>query len=265
MPTLLEEIVAYKRQIVSEALERIPIEEICQLDESAPAHPSFLAGLAAAEDVAIIAEIKKASPSGGLIRADFDPVAIAAIYETNGASAISVLTDEKYFQGCTDYLTQVTNAVDIPVLRKDFVIDAYQVYEARAIGAASLLLITAILTPEQLGDYRELCDEIGLDALIEVHTLEEVAIALDSGAEIIGINNRDLRTFETDLSTTTDLIEKIPEEVLVVSESGIHSREDVVRLRDAGVNAFLVGESLMREPDVGRKLRELLGEEEPRT
>ena len=263
MPTLLEEIVAYKRQVVSEALERIPIEEICQLDEAAPAPPSFSAALAAGGDVAIIAEIKKASPSRGLLRADFDPVAIGEIYEAHGASAISVLTDEKFFQGCADYLTQVTNVVDIPVLRKDFVIDTYQIYEAWAIGAAALLLITAILAPEQLEDCRELCDEIGLDALIEVHTQEEVAIALDSGAEIIGINNRDLHTFETDLSTTTDLIEKIPEEVLVVSESGIHSREDVVRLRDAGADAVLVGECLMREPDMGRKLRELLGEEEP--
>jgi indole-3-glycerol phosphate synthase len=263
MATLLEEIVAYKRQVVSEALEQFPLEEICQLDESAPAPPSFPAALAAGGDVAIIAEIKKASPSKGLIRADFDPVAIAEVYEANGASAISVLTDEKYFQGCADYLTQVSNVVDIPVLRKDFVIDTYQIYEARAIGAAALLLITAILEPEQLGEYRELCDEIGLDALIEVHTQEEVAIALESGAEIIGINNRDLHTFETDLNTTTDLIDRIPEEVLVVTESGIHSREDVVRLRDAGVNALLVGECLMREPDIGRKLRELLGEEEP--
>ncbi len=264
MPGILDEIIDAKRGELASQKEAVPLGTLQERIASRPS-PLNLSGALMGGGIRLIAEVKKTSPSRGLLCPDFDPVRLARVYASNGAAAISVLTDEKYFQGCTDYLTQVTNAVDIPVLRKDFVIDAYQVYEARAIGAASLLLITAILTPEQLGDYRELCDEIGLDALIEVHTLEEVAIALDSGAEIIGINNRDLRTFETDLSTTTDLIEKIPEEVLVVSESGIHSREDVVRLRDAGVNAFLVGESLMREPDVGRKLRELLGEEEPRT
>ncbi|MBT3602644.1 MAG: indole-3-glycerol phosphate synthase TrpC, partial [Candidatus Latescibacteria bacterium] len=235
-------------------------EDIAELAEASPEPPSFFEGLADGDDIAIITEVKKASPSKGLIRADFDPVAIAETYELNGSSALSVLTDEKFFQGSADYLTQISNTVKLPILRKDFTIDPYQIYEARAIGAAAILLIVAILTPEELRDYLVLCQQLDLDALVEVHTEEELVMALDVGAEIVGINNRNLNTFEVSLETTFSFIDRMPDEVLKVSESGIYTRDDVVQLREAGADAVLVGESLMREADIGQKLRELTGD-----
>ena len=259
MPSILDEIVAYKRTFVAERRLRMPLEEVRARCETTPKPPSLREALTCEPEAAVIAEIKKASPSKGLIRADFDPAEIARIYEDGGASALSVLTDEKFFQGCDEYLTDARDVVGIPILRKDFTVDPYQIYEARAIGAAAVLLITAILTPDEIVSHLELCREVGLDALVETHTEEEVRTAIDSGARIVGINNRDLRTFETHLDTTLKLIGRIPEDLVKVSESGIRTREDVVRLRDAGVDAVLVGESLMREPDIGRKLRELLG------
>ncbi len=259
MSSILDEIVAYKRRFVAERRLRVPLEEVRQRSAMAPPVPPLSDALSRAPDAAVIAEIKKASPSKGLIREDFDPTEIARINEDGGASALSVLTDEKFFQGCDDYLTEAGKVVDIPILRKDFVIDAYQIYEARAIGAAAVLLITAILTADEIASHLELCRAVGLDALVETHTEEEVRAAIDSGARIVGINNRDLRTFETHLGTTLRLVERIPDDLVKVSESGIRTREDVVLLRDAGVDAVLVGESLMREPDIGRKLRELLG------
>ncbi|MDA0747930.1 MAG: indole-3-glycerol phosphate synthase TrpC [bacterium] len=259
MASILDEIIAYKRQYVEERRKQVPLEMVHQLDESAPMPPSFFEALIAEEEVAVIAEIKKASPSKGVIRADFDPVMIGEAYEENGATAISVLTDQKYFQGTDEYLTQVSNVVDIPILRKDFVIDPYQIYEARAIGAAAVLLIVAALQPEELEGLLQVCKEVELDALVEVHTYGEVMVALEAGADIVGINNRDLTTFQTDLQTTFDLMDYLPDDLVIVSESGIHTRDDVVRLSDAGVDAVLVGESLMRAPDIGLKLRELLG------
>lgn len=260
MSSILDEIVAYKRVFVDEARRHISIDEMVEMDEMAPAPPSFFGALSADDDdIAIIAEIKKASPSKGVIREDFDPLNIAGIYAGNGAVAISVLTDEKYFQGSSDILTQVNSVVDIPILRKEFIIDPYQIYEARAIGASAILLIVAILKPEELEEYLELAEEINLDALVEVHTEAEMRIALEAGVEILGINNRDLNTFTTDLSVTENLLEGIPEDVLVVSESGIHTREDVERVLDAGADAVLVGESLMAEDDIASKLQHLLG------
>lgn len=259
MSTILDEIVAYKQKFVVEAKLQIPMDEILQMDELAPAPPSFFDALAGEDDISIIAEIKKASPSKGVIREDFDPFAIAETYEDAGAAAISVLTDEKYFQGSSDILAQVSNLVDIPILRKEFIIDPYQIYEARAIGASAILLIVAILTLEQLGGFLELADELDLDALVEVHTEAELLIALEAGVEILGINNRNLNTFTTDLSTTEALIEKVPDDILVVSESGIHTRADIERVLDAGADAVLIGESLMVEDDISRKLNQLLG------
>ena len=259
MATILDEIVAYKRTFVESAKARTPLDEMCRLAEAAPAPLSFFEGLVNGDDIAIISEVKKASPSKGVIRADFDPVAIAEIYEQNGASAISVLTDEKYFQGSAAYLTDVSQAVGLPVLRKDFVVAPYQIYEARAIGASAVLLIVAMLSPEDLVDYLSVSRDVDLDVLVEVHTEEELHVALEAGAEILGINNRNLKTFEISLETTIELMDAVPSEVLVVSESGIFTREDVVRVRDAGADAVLVGESLMREPDIGVKLRELTG------
>ena len=259
MPTILDEIVAYKREFVAECKRRIPTEKLKEQVASSPGEHRFAQALREADDIAVIAEVKKASPSKGLIRPDFDPVEIAATYEANGASALSVLTDERYFQGSACALTQVRQVVDLPILRKDFTIDPYQVYEAKAIGADAVLLIVGILSPDQLREYLDLARSLNLDALVEVHTGDELEAALDAEAQVIGINNRDLRTFQTDLTVTENLIGMMPEDAVVVSESGIHTGADVIRLHDAGAYAILVGESLMREADIGKKLRELLG------
>ncbi len=210
-------------------------------------------------NVRLIAEVKKASPSKGLIRPDFDPVAIASGYEAAGASAISVLTDEKYFQGRLEYLAEIESAVGVPLLRKDFVIDPYQVYESRAAGADAILLIVAALARGELATLMSVARELTTDSLVEVHTAEELDVALEAGTRIIGINNRDLQTFETRLETTLELASRVPGDRTLVSESGIFTRADVERLMAAGVDAVLVGESLMREPDPGVKVRELLG------
>ena len=256
---ILDEIIEYKRAFVSEARKQVSIEEMAQTAASRLPGSSFARSLTASEDVAVIAEVKKASPSRGVIRADFDPVVIAKTYASHGASAISVLTDEKYFQGSASDLSLVRNAVNIPVLRKDFVVDAYQVYEARHLGASAVLLIVAALSAGELGDFIELCREVRVDALVEVHTEAELEVALRAEAKIIGINNRDLRTFETDLQTTMTVVKKIPSGTIVVSESGIFTRDDVLKAQDVGVDAVLIGEGLMREADMGAKLRELLG------
>ena len=261
MATILDEIIAYKRRVVAEAKKQISPEELQTRSDLARDPDSFLDSLTAAEDIALIAEIKKASPSKGVIRDDFDPVEIGRAYEVNGASAISVLTDVKYFQGSNASLKAVSEAVELPLLRKDFVVDPYQIHEARSIGASAVLLIVSALSPRKLAGLLADCRESKLGALVEVHTRDEAKMALDAGAELVGVNNRDLRTFTTDLQTTFDLIEHLPEDLVIVSESGIETRDHVVRLRDAGVDAVLVGEHLMRHPDVGRKLRMLLGKE----
>jgi len=207
----------------------------------------------------IIAEVKKASPSAGLIRADFDPVAIASIYARHGAAAISVLTDNKFFQGELRFLTAIRQHVQVPLLRKDFVVDAYQLYEARCYGADAVLLIAAALDVPQLVDLAALSQELGLAALVEVHTAAELEKALACSCRIIGINNRDLHTFRTDVATTLELLRHIPPGYLVVSESGLQDHATLVRLASHGVAAFLIGESLMRQADIGAKLDELRG------
>lgn len=261
MATILDEIIAYKRRVVAEAKQRVSHEDIRKQADRVRKPRSLMESLTAGEDIALIAEIKKASPSKGVIRENFDPVEIGRAYEKNGAAGISVLTDEKYFQGSIASLKAVSEAVQIPVLRKDFVIDPYQIHEAGTIGASAVLLIVSALSQRELAEMLTVCRETRLDALVEVHTREEASRALDAGAALVGVNNRDLKTFETDLQTTFDLIEYLPDELVVVSESGIETRDHVVRLRDAGVNAVLVGEHLMRHPDVGRKLKALLGAE----
>ena len=212
---------------------------------------------------ALIAEVKKASPSAGVIRADFDPVAIARAYEEAGASCISVLTDEKFFQGSKEYMRDIRNAVQIPILRKDFIIDPLQILEAIEYGADAILLIVAILTDFELKLFLSMAAEAGLDALVEVHDEIELDRALNAGAVIIGINNRDLRTFQVSLQTSVDLIAKARKHPagstkIFVAESGIHTREDVQKLAQAGAHAVLVGESLMRENDIGGKVRQLI-------
>jgi indole-3-glycerol phosphate synthase len=209
------------------------------------------------DGVSVIAEIKKASPSKGLIRSDFDPPCIAREYEQSGAAAISVLTEEDFFLGRSEYLTRVKELVRIPVLRKDFILDPWQVWQSAYIVADAILLITAALTAEELKTLRILANELGMDALVEAHDPEEVSIALESGADIIGINNRDLKTFEVNITTTERLVSCIPKGITVVSESGIHTAADMEYLKSLGVDAVLVGESLMKAESICEKMKEL--------
>lgn len=206
----------------------------------------------------IIAEAKKASPSKGIIRPDFDPVSIAQCYEQYGAGAVSVLTEEHFFQGHLDYLRLIRQSVTIPVLRKDFIIDHYQVYESRAAGADALLLIASVLNTSELSSLLHLTHELGMQALVEIHTSEELKKVLHVKPSIIGINNRNLDTFYTDIKTTIELRTMIPEGIIIVSESGINTSDDIKRLRSCGIDAFLIGETLMRESDPGVKLSQLL-------
>lgn len=208
---------------------------------------------------AIIAEVKCASPSRGRLIADFDPVRIAGVYEENGAAAISVLTDEKYFAGHKNYLTQIRQHVGLPILRKDFIIDPLQIYEARAIGADAVLLIVRVLM-EKLAQFIAAAENVGLSALVEVHTKAELDLALAADAEIIGINNRNLDTFVTDIDTSRKLRAQIPEGKIVVAESGIMARADIEFLMQANIHAFLIGEALITAPDIGKKLRAFKGE-----
>lgn len=265
--TILDEILAHKRREVDAAKERRPLARLREQAEATASgpigRPGFSDALVKGDDVAVIAEVKKASPSKGVIRPDFDPVQLARIYAAGGASAISVLTDERFFQGSLDHLDAVRRTVSLPVLRKEFIIDPYQVYEAKVHGADAVLLIVAALEPPALRALMELASGLGLECLVEVHTEAELEVALQSGATVVGINNRDLATFHTTLEVTARLVKHIPQGVTVVSESGISKREHIVFLRDLGVDAVLVGEALTRQRDVAGKLRELLGSEGP--
>jgi indole-3-glycerol phosphate synthase len=256
---ILDEIVAYKKEELAETKRGVPLADIKARAADAGPTRGFGAALAAPGGIRLIAEVKKASPSKGVIRQDFDPVAIAKTYEASGASCLSVLTESKYFQGSLASLGAVRKAVGLPLLRKDFLVDPYQVYEARAAGADAVLLIAACLELRRLEDLLGLAGELGLDALVESHTAAELDRALRAGSRIVGINNRDLNTFRVSLDTTFSMLKDIPDDRTAVSESGIGAREDVVKLEQAGVDAVLVGESLMREQDIGKKVRELLG------
>lgn len=221
---------------------------------------SLNAGLRKNGEIALIAEIKKASPSKGIIRTDFDVEDIARIYTAAGAAAISVLTDREFFQGSPEYLRRVRAVTDLPLLRKDFIIDPYQVYESKYLGADAVLLILAVLTDREAGEIQRIAAELGMECLVEVHTPDELSRALALGASLIGINNRNLKTFQTDLASTFSLKAMITDpSVTVVSESGINTRDDVLRLQEHGVQAMLVGEALMRERDIRPKIDELLG------
>ncbi|MBS1243219.1 MAG: trpC [Nitrospirae bacterium] len=256
---ILDEIVAYKKEELAETKRGASLAD--QKKRAADAGPlrGFGAALTATGGIKLIAEVKKASPSKGVIREDFDPVRIAATYQEAGATCLSVLTEKKYFQGSLEYLGAIRRAVGLPLLRKDFIVDEYQIFEARAAGADAILLIAACLDRRQLEDYLGIAGNLGLDILVESHTVKELDKTLHAGARIVGINNRDLTRFTVSLQTTFDLLQDIPDDRVVVSESGIQSRDDVVRLEKAGVDAVLVGESLMREKDMGRKVKELLG------
>ena len=211
----------------------------------------------AAGESAVIAEIKKASPSKGVIRENFDPAAIAASYADGGAACLSVLTDVDFFQGADKYLQQARDACHLPVIRKDFIIDQYQIYEARAMGADCILLIVSALAEKQLADLHDLAISLGMDVLIEVHDAAELSIALKLDNPMVGINNRNLHSFEVSLDNTYQLLEKIPDNRIVITESGIHSREDVAAMRQQKVNAFLVGEAFMRSEEPGDRLSEM--------
>ncbi|MBI5598802.1 MAG: indole-3-glycerol phosphate synthase TrpC [Deltaproteobacteria bacterium] len=259
-PAVLKEILGHKKGEVSSAKRARGLDELKRQANLAPAARDFASALKRKDRVNIIAEVKKASPSKGVIREDFDPAAIAGIYEASGAAAVSVLTDKRYFMGSLADLESVRRHVaGIPVLRKDFLIDPYQVFESRAAGADAVLFIVAALERGELRELLDLSRSLGMNALVETHTEEEISEALTAGAEIIGINNRDLKTFKTDISTTARLAGKIPGDRIAVSESGINTADDIRTLRAAGVNAFLVGEALMREKDIAGKLKELVG------
>ena len=262
-PDILKKIIDYKKEELAAVKSRVTLAELKARLPDLPPVKRFEAALrktVEAGRTAIVAEVKKGSPSKGVIREDFDPVGIAGIYAENGAACLSVLTDEHFFLGNLRFLSDIRKVVQIPLLRKDFIFDPYQIVEARAAGADAILLIAAMLDLPVLRDFSALAAELGLDVLLEVHDERELESALRTDCGLIGVNNRDLRTFATDLGTTDRLIRLMPQERFVVAESGINSRADISRLRSAGAGAFLIGESLMREPDIGAKLREFLGE-----
>ena len=260
MSTILDTILARKREEVAQRRERVSLFELKTRAASAPPLRGFADAVAAkiaAGDAAVIAEVKKASPSKGVIRADFDPAAIARSYEAGGAACLSVLTDIDFFQGADEYLLAARGACALPVLRKDFIVDAYQLYESRVLGADCVLLIAAALDDAQLAEYAFIAGELGLDVLVEVHDLDELERALPIPARLLGINNRNLKTFEVSLQTTLELKAAVPADRVLVTESGILARPDVALMRDHEIHAFLVGEAFMRQPDPGAALREL--------
>lgn len=281
MKTILDEILAHKREEVAKRSAAVPLPQVQAAAAEMPPTRGFTnalsakikLGQAAAPDTgqaptnsglvaswgqaAIIAEVKKASPSKGVIRENFDPVAIAHSYASAGATCLSVLTDEKYFQGNDEFLQLIRNEVDLPLLRKEFIVAEYQIHESRALGADCILLIVSALDKNQLAELHDCARTLNLDALVEVHDAAELAVALDLSPNLVGINNRNLKTFETSLEITYDLLETIPTDVLAVTESGIRTREDVQAMRQHNVHAFLVGEAFMRAEDPGLALREL--------
>jgi len=260
MSNILQKIIARKHEEIAARQTARPLAELRARAQDAPPTRGFAASIEAriaAGQAAVIAEVKKASPSKGVIRADFDPAAIAQSYAKHGAACLSVLTDMDFFQGADAHLQQARAACALPVLRKDFTIDPYQVLEARSLGADCILLIVAALSDTQLAELAELAIETGLDVLIEVHDAAELERALPVPTPLLGINNRDLRTFHTTLDTTLSLRNQVPDGQRLVTESGIHTPDDVARMRAAGIDAFLVGEAFLREPAPGAALARL--------
>jgi indole-3-glycerol phosphate synthase len=260
MSDILNKIVAVKREEVAAALAKKPLTAMRADAESRVLTRDFEAAMRAkivAGQAAVIAEVKKASPSKGVLRADFIPADIAQSYAEHGAACLSVLTDKQFFQGSVDYLKQARASCDLPVLRKDFMVDAYQVYEARAMGADAILLIAACLDDAQMADLEAIARSLDMAVLVEVHDREELTRALKLKTRLVGINNRNLRTFEVTLQTTLDMLPDVPSDRLLVTESGILKAEDVKRMRDANVHAFLVGEAFMRAAEPGEALAQL--------
>jgi len=259
-PDILKKIIQRKAEEIAERKANVSLAEIEKRAQSASPVRGFVAAIKNkidAGEAAVIAEIKKASPSKGVMRENFHPADIAKSYEKGGAACLSVLTDIDFFQGHDDYLQQARSACRLPVLRKDFMIDPYQVFEARALGADCILLIAAVLEDAQMKELAELAARLEMDVLIEVHNGEELERVLPLDLPLVGINNRNLRTFETSLQTSLDLLSMIPDRRIVVTESGIHTTDDVALMRSSNINAFLVGEAFMKADDPGEKLREL--------
>jgi len=254
---ILEEIVSKKQDEVAARKKKIVLKTLQETIAGMPPPRDFAASLR--RKIAIIAEIKRRSPSHGLLRGNFEPAKIALLYEQNGAAAVSVLTDETFFGGGDNDIAAVKSAVALPVLRKEFIIDPYQITETRAIGADAILLIASLLGEEKLRDYRQEAESLGLAALVEAHNRQELFASLSSGARIIGVNNRDLRTLATDIRVSLELAPLLPHDLTAVSESGIETGHDIEALRKVGFNAFLIGGALLSSPDIGVKLRELAG------
>ncbi len=263
-PDILRRILARKSEEIGERSRNVPLVELGQRVPQAPAVRPFVPAIRRRLDAgqaAVIAEVKKASPSKGILRPDFDPASIANSYEQGGATCLSVLTDRDFFQGDEAYLREARAACELPVLRKDFIIDDYQVYEARTIGADCILLIVAVLDDQRLLDLADVATGLNMDVLVEVHDRQELDRALALKTPLLGINNRNLRTFHTSLQTTLDLLGHIPADRIAVTESGIHTPQDVALMRSHGANAFLIGEAFMKAADPGAKLRELFAVE----
>ncbi len=259
-PDILRKIIKRKDEEIAERIKSRPLEQLIEEAKTASPVRGFVDSMEKrlnSNEAAVIAEIKKASPSKGVMRENFNPAEIAESYQQGGASCLSILTDIDFFQGSDEYLKQARAACDLPVIRKDFIIDPYQVYEARAMGADCILLIVAVLDNLKLNQLYSLARALGMDVLIEVHDEEELLRSLPLGAKLVGINNRNLRNFETSLNTTLDLLEQTPDDRIVVTESGIHSSEDVKLMREHHVNAFLVGEAFMRADNPGEELNNL--------
>lgn len=257
---ILDEIAEKTRERIDEKARQIPLSEVRRIAENMPKNGDFPFRKAlAADGIAFICEVKKASPSKGVIAEDFPYLQIAREYELVGAAAISCLTEPFWFKGSDDYLREIAQNVHIPVLRKDFTISEYMIYEAKVLGASAVLLICAILSESELREYLSLAHSLGMSALVEAHNESEIETAVKIGAEIIGVNNRDLRTFSVDTGNSAHLRELVPRDRIFVSESGIKSAADVKKLREIGVNAVLIGETLMRAPDKQAKLNELRG------
>ena len=255
---ILSRIIEEKRRVVEEAKRAKPQDELVKEIKNISVKSSFKKSISRPHHVNLIAEIKKASPSKGILRGDFNPARIAMTYQANGASAISVLTDERFFEGKLEYIKTVKEHVSLPVLRKDFIIDEYQIYESVWAGADAILLIAELLSTNEMALFYNLAVSLGLDVLTEVHNEEDVEKALTTGANIIGINNRDLHTFKVDLGATQKLARIIPQNKVRVSESGIKSYEDVMFLKSLGINAVLIGEAFMEAADIAAKMREIM-------
>lgn len=254
---MLSEILKEKKRFIEKAKSRTPLKELLRQIETTIWPRSFLKAISKGREMRLIAEVKRASPTAGIIRESFDPVVIAQIYQSAGADAVSVLTDEPFFMGCLDHLRDVKLNVRIPVLRKDFILDLYQIYEARVAGADAVLLIANLLSEEELKEFLELTRSLKMEALVEVHTMEDLNKSIKTGAAIVGINQRDLRTFKIHREVVEQLIPMVPKGKIIVCESGIRGREDILYLKTLGVHAVLIGETFMRSGNIAAKVKEL--------